>query len=403
MKRLAPSSVTFTFYLAAAVALGPLSTDMYLPTFPQMAEFFNASPAEVQLTLSIFTFGIGGCQLIYGPLTDRFGRKPVIVAGLLIYVLASLACLVTVNIDQLIVLRFIQALGVCAAIVVPRAMVRDLFAREQAARQLSRMGTIMGLAPAIAPVIGGYIAVFYGWQSVFFILGLVGLIVALITVFLVDESLAEKDLNAVRPRHIVRNYASLFRHREFLGYALTGALCFGGLFSFISGSPLVLIEVFGVAADNFGYFFGIVVLGYMSGTLLGPYVTKSRGLSFSIGVGTVICALGGSAMLLAAWIGLHSVAAVIVPMIVYTLGLGVVLPQSQAGAMAPFPEKAGSASALMGFLMLGFAALLGFLVAYFHDGTQMAMVIAIGLMGIGSVIVFHLTASGSTEDHWQEK
>ena len=260
----------------------------------------------------------------------------------------------------------------------------------------------MGLAPAIAPVIGGYIVVFYGWQSIFFVLGLFGFTMALITVFLVDESLKVKDLNAIRPRHIVRNYSDLIRHREFLGYALTGGFCFGGLFSFISGSPLVLIEVFGVAADNFGYFFGIVVLGYMAGTLLGPYVTKSRGLSFSVGIGTVICALGGVAMLAAAWGGLHSVSAVVIPMIVYTLGLGVVLPQSQAGAMAPFPEKAGSASALMGFLMLGFAALLGFLVAYFYDGTEMAMVTSIGLMGIGSALIFRLTASGSTEEHWEE-
>ncbi|MDF2367362.1 multidrug effflux MFS transporter [Sneathiella sp.] len=403
MKRLAPSSVPFTIYLAAAVALGPLSTDMYLPTFPQLAAFFSASAAEVQLTLSIFTFGIGGCQLIYGPLTDRFGRKPIIVAGLFIYVVASFACLFAVNIDQLVILRFIQALGVCAAIVVPRAMVRDLFAREQAAQQLSRMGTIMGLAPAIAPVLGGYIAAFYGWQSVFFVLGLASLIVGLVTLLLVDESLQTKDLNALRPSHIARNYLDLFRHREFLGYALTGGLCFGGLFSFISGSPLVLIEVMGVPAENFGYFFGIVVLGYMSGTLLGPKMTKAKGLSVSVGIGAVFCAVGGGSMVLAAWAGFNTVIAIILPMIVYTVGMGVVLPQSQAGAMAPFPEKAGSASALMGFLMLGFAALLGFMIAFFYDQTQFSMVYAIGLMGISSVLVFRLTAHGAAEEAFEEE
>ncbi|WP_161314251.1 multidrug effflux MFS transporter [Sneathiella litorea] len=402
MKRLSPSSVPFTFYLAAAVAIGPLSTDMYLPTFPQLAEYFSASAAEVQLTLSIFTFGIGGCQLVYGPLTDRFGRKPVIVVGLVIYLLASLACVVAVNIDQLVISRFFQALGACAAIVVPRAMVRDLFAREQAARQLSRMGTIMGLAPAIAPVLGGYIAAFYGWQSVFFVLGLAAFILALVTIMLVDESHLAKDPNALRPSHILRNYMSLIRHREFLGYALTGGLCFGGLFSFISGSPLVLIEVLGVRADNFGYFFGMVVLGYMSGTLLGPKMTQMKGLSASVGVGTGICAVGGISMVAAGWAGLNTIPAVVGPMIIYTVGMGVVLPQSQAGAMAPFPEKAGSASALMGFMMLGFAAFLGFLVAYFYDGTQFAMVYAIGLMGIGSVAIYLLTVRGSTEEMWDE-
>ena len=392
MRRLAPTSIPFTLFLAAAVALGPLSTDMYLPTFPQLAAFFNASAADVQLTLSIFTFGIGGCQLIYGPLTDRFGRKPVIVGGLLIYILASFACLAAVNIDQLVVLRFLQALGACAAIVVPRAMVRDLFAREQAAKQLSRMGTIMGLAPAIAPVIGGYIAAFYGWQSVFLVLGVAALLVCLITVFLIDESHPAKDINALRPSHILRNYGDLIRHREFLGYALTGGLCFGGLFSFISGSPLVLIQVFGVAADHFGYFFGMVVLGYMSGTLLGPVMTARSGLAFSVRMGTLICTVGGVAMLAAAWAGINYISAVVAPMMIYTIGLGVVLPQSQAGAMAPFPEKAGSASALMGFLMLGFAALLGYFVAVFYDGTQIAMTTAIGIMGVGSALVFWLTA-----------
>lgn len=403
MKRLAPSSVPFTLYLAAAVALGPLSTDMYLPTFPQLAAFFSATAAEVQLTLSIFTFGIGGCQLIYGPLTDRFGRKPVIVIGLFIYVLASIACLFAVHIDQLVILRFIQALGVCAAIVVPRAMVRDLFKREQAAQQLSRMGTIMGLAPAIAPVLGGYIAAFYGWQSVFFVLGLVSLIVGLVTLLLVDESLAEKNPNALRPSHIARNYFDLLRHREFLGYALTGGLCFGGLFSFISGSPLVLIEVLGVRAENFGYFFGAVVLGFMSGTLLGPKMTHAKGLSFSVGVGTVICAIGGGSMVLAAWAGLNTVSAIVLPMIIYTLGMGVVLPQSQAGAMAPFPEKAGSASALMGFLMLGFAAFLGFMIAFFYDQTQFSMVYSIGLMGVSSALIFRLTAYGAREEAIDEE
>ncbi|MFC4271691.1 Bcr/CflA family efflux MFS transporter [Sneathiella chungangensis] len=402
MNRLAPNSIAFTLYLAAAVALGPLSTDMYLPTFPQLAAFFNASAAEVQLTLSIFTFGIGGCQLIYGPLTDRFGRKPVIVIGLFIYVFASIACLFAYHIDQLVILRFIQALGVCAAIVVPRAIVRDLFKREQAAQQLSRMGTIMGLAPAIAPVLGGYIAAFYGWQSVFFVLGLASLIVGLVTLLLVDESLAEKNFNALRPSHIVRNYLDLLRHREFLGYALTGGLSFGGLFSFISGSPLVLIEVLGVRAENFGYFFGIVVLGYMSGTLLGPKMTNARGLSFSVGIGTVICAIGGGSMVLAAWAGMNTLTAVVLPMVIYTLGMGVVLPQSQAGAMAPFPDKAGSASALMGFLMLGFAAFLGFMIAYFYDQTQFSMVYAIGLMGLSTLAVFLVTVRGSSDEQWEE-
>jgi DHA1 family bicyclomycin/chloramphenicol resistance-like MFS transporter len=166
--------------------------------------------------------------------------------------------------------------------------------------------------------------------------------------------------------------------------------------------PLVLIEVLSVRAENFGYFFGIVVLGYMSGTLLGPKMTNAKGLSFSVGVGAVICAIGGGSMVLAAWAGMNTLIAVILPMIIYTLGLGVVLPQSQAGAMAPFPDKAGSASALMGFLMLGFAAFLGFMIAFFYDQTQFSMVYAIGLMGLSTASVYFLTVRGSTDEQWEE-
>lgn len=392
MTPLSPKSVSYTLFLSAAVALGPLSTDMYLPTFPLLAEVFSASVAEVQLTLSVFTFTIAVCQLVYGPLTDRLGRKPILVGGFIIFTVASYACLGARTIDELILYRFLQALGVCASIVVPRAMVRDLFEREQAAKQLSRMGTIMGFAPAVAPVIGGYLAVFYGWHSVFVFLGSASLLMALIVVFLVEETHLAKDKNALRPAYILKNYSALLRHPEFLAYALSGGLCFGGLFSFISGSPVVLIEVFSIPADHFGYYFGAVVIGFMSGTLVGPLLTQKSGLIFALKVGTVVAAIGGILMLGLALGGVDHAFAVVLPMIVYVHGLGIVLPQSQAGAMAPFPEKAGAASALMGFLMLGFAALLGYLIAVLFDGTQLAMVTAIGTMGILSALVFWSTA-----------
>jgi MFS transporter, DHA1 family, multidrug resistance protein len=392
--RLSPQSITFTVFLSAAVAIGPLSTDMYLPTFPLLADVFGASVAEVQLTLSVFTFTIAGCQLIYGPLTDRYGRKPILIGGLILFVLSSFACLIAEDIEELILLRFVQALGVCASIVVPRAMVRDLFEKERAAKQLSRMGTIMGFAPAIAPVLGGYIATIYGWQSVFVFLGCAGVLVLLVTIFMIDESHIQKDINALRPLHIYRNYRTLAGNAEFMGHALSGGFCFGGLFAFISGSPLVLIEVFGVAPAHFGYFFGMGVIGFMTGTLLGPMLTARRGLNYSLEIGVSISALGGGLMLLAALMDYNFVAAVMGPMIVYSIGLGLVLPQSQAGAMAPFPEKAGLASALMGFLMLGFAALLGYVIAVLYDGTQIVMVSAIASMGILAFIAFHITVAG---------
>lgn len=394
--RLNPSSVFFTIYLAAAIALGPLSTDMYLPTFPDLARVFNATPAEVQLTLSVFTLGIGACQLVYGPLTDRFGRRPVLILGLAIFVLSSIACTVAQSIEQLVFFRFMQAFGVCAGLVAPRAMVRDLFNRDQAAIQLSRMGTVMGLAPAVAPVLGGYLAVHYGWHAVFIAPAVVALMVVLVTLFFVDESLRTVNYNALRPGSIVSNYLSLFTNREFIGCSLTGGFVFGALFTFISGSPLVLINVFGVAPEIFGYHFAAMVLGYMTGTILGPYFTKRWGMNRSIAIGTLIVAVGGLIMLAAALSGIGTEYSVVLPMVLTAVGLGMVLPQTQAGAMAPFPMLAGYASAMSGFIMMSIGALLGYIVAALYDGTQYSLVLSITLMGILAFITFRLVIGDRT-------
>jgi DHA1 family bicyclomycin/chloramphenicol resistance-like MFS transporter len=242
------------------------------------------------------------------------------------------------------------------------------------------------------------LAVFYGWQAVFFFLGTVSMLVGLVLLFMVDESLVTKDKNALHPRYILRNYVSLLKHPEYMAYSLSGGLCFAGLFAYLSGSPLVLIEVFGVAADHFGYFFGATVIGFMSGTLVGPILThRGGGLVFALRVGTLFSAFGGLSMLVLALLSVDHVAAIVIPMTVYAFGMGIVLPQSQAGAMAPFPEKAGAASALMGFLMLGFAALLGYLIALLYNETQMAMVWAIAVMGVSCAIVFWTTARPSSE------
>ena len=179
------------------VAIGPLSTDLYLPSLPTLVTVFNASISEVQLTLSVFLFGFAGCQLIYGPLSDRFGRKPVLLGGLSIFVVASAACALATSIDMLIALRLMQAIGGCSAGVVSRAIVRDLFERQQAARMLAYSGALMGLAPAVAPLIGAYILVWIGWEANFFIVALWG--GALIVI--VSLSLSESNTVPPDPRH----------------------------------------------------------------------------------------------------------------------------------------------------------------------------------------------------------
>lgn len=391
MKALVPATFAFTCFLSATVALGPLASDMYLPAFPHLESFFSASVTEIQWTLSVYVLGIAVFQLLYGPLSDRFGRKNVLLFGLGVFIVASFGCIYVSTIDQLTFFRFFQSFGMCAAMVVPRAMVRDLFERDQAAKQLSRMASIMGLAPAIAPIFGGFMVVYYGWQGIFLVLVLYASIIFLVVIFFVEDSLLLKDLKALRPTMILKNYYDLLTHTEFMAYAVTGGLCFSGMFAFISGSSFVFINTFGVSTEYFGFYFGFVVIGFISGTLLGPKMSNAFGLRHSLRVGVMISASGGLIMLFFALGSFHHPLAITLPMFIYNMGVGVVMPQCQAGAMAPFPEKAGVASALTGFFILGFSAIVGLVVAELYDGSQIPMVVTICVMGLGSFLFFMMT------------
>jgi len=395
MADFAQKSIWFTLLLALAVALGPLATDMYLPTFPLLGQFFGVSASKVQWTLSAFMAGIAGFQLVIGPLTDRFGRKWVLVGGLLLFAITCYLAAFSQTIIELTIYRFLQSIGVCIAVVVPRAMVRDLYSRELAARQLSRMGTIMGVAPVIGPVLGGYLSVHYGWSGVFFFLALYAVLVAIFVAFFVKESLGAKDPHALRPGYILSNYRQLLTSAEFLGYAVTAGLIFGGFFAYISASSYVLIKVMGVSTTDFGYYFGLVVLGFISGTLLGPRLTQQKGLHFSLRFGTVCAFVGGLILVLLAWTGSMNPLAIVLPMLLYDMGVGIVMPQCQAGAMHPFPEKAGAASALTGFIILGFSALLGLMVANLYSGTQMPMVGVVFAMGFASLVFNYFVNTAS--------
>ena len=375
-------SIWFTLVLSMAVALGPLATDMYLPSFPQLGQFFHVSPSSVQWTLSVFMIGLAAVQLLVGPVSDRFGRKRVLLIGLVIFSLASYMAGQASSIEMLMIARILQSVGVCTAIVIPRAMVRDLFEREEAAKKLSLMGSFMGLAPAIAPILGGYLTVHYGWGIVFDFQAIYGGVIAVIICLFIKESLSLKDSRATQPKQIIANYKALLTTPVFMGYALTGALCFAGFFSYISSSSYVLIHLMNVPVDIFGYYFGFVVIGFIVGTLIGPRVTSRFGLEAALRFGTVFPLIGGSILMSLTLMDILHPLAIVLPMVVYNMGVGMVMPQSQAAAIHPFPEKAGAAAALTGCLLLGLAALTAFLVAHFYTETPMPMVIAVFTLGL---------------------
>lgn len=388
LRRPAPESLAVAMLLTAMVALGPISTDMYLASLPILKTVFATDTARVQLTLSVFLAGFALGQLVYGPLSDRFGRRPVLAAGLGLYLAASIACTLAWSIEALIAARLVQAVGACAGPVLGRAVVRDVHGPTRAATVLSYMASAMALAPAIGPILGGYVTVALGWQANFVIMAAAGLALLAALALMLDETNRWRDPSATAPGRLLANYLGLLHSRVFVGYALTMALSYCAIFAFISGSSFVLIEVLGVGTEWFGYGFAAAVLGYMAGTLLAGRLTARLGIDRLILAGAVIGAAAAGVMAAAAWLGWASLATVVGPMAVAMVGIGLVMPNATAGAIAPFPRMAGTASALMGFMQMGLAAVLGGAIGHIHDGTARPMATGIALALFGCLAVF---------------
>ncbi|MGH6926912.1 MAG: multidrug effflux MFS transporter, partial [Dongiaceae bacterium] len=253
-----------TIVLGALTAFAPLSIDMYLPSLPTLEQVFAALAASVQLTLSAFLAGIAIGQAFYGPLSDRFGRKPPLYVGLTLYVAASIACAYAPSVDAMIVLRFVQAASGCAGIVIARAIVRDLVEGIEAARAFSTLILVMGVAPILAPLLGGYVLQWFGWQAIFWALALFGLacLVAVATWVPETRPPAQRTTGGVVSAIVV--YARLIADRSFLGYALTSALALAGMFVYITTSPHLFIDVFGLSTQAYGWMFGCNAAGFIA-------------------------------------------------------------------------------------------------------------------------------------------
>jgi DHA1 family bicyclomycin/chloramphenicol resistance-like MFS transporter len=376
--------------LTALVAIGPVSTDLYLPSLPAVMRAFDADVASAQLTLSAFMAGFGLMMLVYGPLSDRFGRRPILLAGMALYGVASLFCLFAPSIHLLILGRFLQALGAACGPVLGRAVVRDIHGREGAARVLSYMASAMALAPAVAPILGGFLEAHFGWRSNFITLVGFGIAMLLALYLLLPETNRHRDDEALAPHRLYGNLLALLRDRRFMGYTLTLSFSFAALFSFISGSAFVLIDLLGVEPRHFGFCFACAVLGYMSGSLMAGRFTQRLGLDRMIGIG---CWLGAVAALLLALLALFAPqhwAAVVGPVSLVFLAVGLVLPNSSAGAIGPFPQMAGTASSLMGFLQTGIGALAGVVVGHALRGDSLPMALVILAMALASAASFFL-------------
>jgi DHA1 family bicyclomycin/chloramphenicol resistance-like MFS transporter len=373
----------FVWLLPVLVALQAISTDLYLPALPAISRALAADVTQVQLTLSLFLVAFAIAQLAYGPLSDRFGRRPLLLAGTALYVAASLACMAAPTVEALILFRVLQAVGACCGPVLGRAVVRDVYEPADAARVLAYVATAMALAPALGPILGGWLTEAFGWRATFAALALFGTAALVGILAVLPETNRRPDPTATRPAVLVRNYAELLRERSYLARVAVAAAAYGGIFTFISGSSFVLIDTVGLSPSAYGLAFAVGILGWAGGTFAAGRLGRRLGLAglLRIGVGLVLTA-GTGGLALALTTGL-SLAGVVLPMIVYMAGAGFLLPTAMALAIGPYPTRAGLASALLGFLQLSAAAAVGVLLSVAYDGTavpMMATLVALGLL-----------------------
>jgi MFS transporter, DHA1 family, multidrug resistance protein len=378
---LRPDTFALTVVLGLLTAVGPLSVDMYLPSLPEIGRKLTASPAQVQLTISFYLVGFAVGQIVYGPLSDRHGRKPILLAALGLFSAAGLACAFAWSIELLIVARLFQALGGAGAVVLARAIVRDLYSEARAGREFSLMGAIMGLAPIIAPLIGSVLQVAFGWRAIFVALFAIGSAAAAVVWFLLPETLKRRAPEPVSLLSTVHVYRTFMKNGAFLSHLGIITCSFMGLFAWISGASFVLQDLYGLSALEFGVAFALGSAGYMLGTVVAAGIVSRIGIDRTIGVGAVGLAMGGLAMVAAVTLGFTTAASLVLPAAFYLLGLGLAMPQGFAGAMSPFAARAGAASSLVGFVQQTCAAALGALVGHMLGGSAWPLVAAIATKG----------------------
>lgn len=387
---LKPEHPATTVLLGALIAAAPLAMDIYLASMPSMTRSLAATPEQVQLTLSLYMYGWGFAQLLAGPLSDRFGRRPLLIGGLSVFVLASAACAAATTIQTLIAARIVQAAAMASVAVVPRAVVRDLYAGNKAAHVLSLMGMVLGIAPIVAPVIGSHLHTWLGWQANFVFVALYGTLALACVAVGLPETLKARNPRATDVGMMLRNYARLLRSRRFVGYLLVAAFTSSGLFAFLAGSAFVFVSVMGRSEQGFGVLFASVMLGNLTGATIGSRLVQRWGIDRMIARASLAMLLAGAALVTLAWLDVTHPLAIVAPMFLYMAALMMTLPQSMAGGLTPFPEIAGAAAALLSFAQFVIASTAALLVGVAFDGTTRPMATVIAAAALLTFVAFRM-------------
>jgi len=368
-------------------AIGPFSIDMYLPAFESISNDYNTTIDKVQLSLTAFFIGIALGQLIYGPLLDKYGRKKPLIVGLCIYLVTTLFCVFTKSIDNLILLRFLQALGSCAGMVTSRAMIQDYYDSKEAARVFSLLMLVVAISPILAPSAGAFLLEHFNWHYIFVSLFVIGFIILIGTVFFLPESNAGDKSFSLTPKSIIQKYWSVFVNKTFITYCLVGAIAAAGLYAYLAGSSFIFHEIYQLTQKQYGLIFAFAASALILATQLNRYFLKKWSMSQISKLANIGQACTGIVMLLFAITNTINLTILIGLLFSYLLFQGFIFPNASAMALAPFKSSAGSASALLGFLQMGLGALSSGTVSLLHNKTQAPMLIVMCICACASMAI----------------
>ncbi|MBS0364182.1 MAG: multidrug effflux MFS transporter [Proteobacteria bacterium] len=376
--------------LGALTAMGPLAIDMYLPSLPSIGQGLHATTGETQATVSAFLAGMAIGQLFYGPASDRMGRRPPLLFGNLVYIAASIACALAVSPTMLIGGRFIQALGACAGGVVSRAIIRDRFNHTETARALSLMMLIMGLAPILAPLLGGALLGLGGWRLNFWFMTAFGVIVGVVAFFRLKESRSEETTAHAASETPVQAYLALLKEPRLMGYALAGSLNGATLFTYLASSPDLIIKIYGIPASAFGWVFGLNAVGIIGSNQVNRYFLRRATTDQILERSSLIAVGFGFLLVIAAVTGLGERWSVLPLLFLLLSTYGFMQGNTMAGALNVDPRRAGAISAMMGAVSFGTGALASAAAGVLHDGTPrpMALVMFVALVGSACALRF---------------
>jgi DHA1 family bicyclomycin/chloramphenicol resistance-like MFS transporter len=392
--------------LGLLTAIGPFSIDMYLPAFPEIAKGLHTDVAHVMLSLSSFFIGISVGQLLYGPLLERYGRKIPLYFGLCAYLLASIGCAMASSVNSLIFFRLLQALGGCAGMVSARAIVRDLFEVKENAKIFSTLMLVVAISPIIAPTLGGYVTAVMGWRFVFAILIIVDLLIIIAVYFLLPESKKPDAGFSLKSGAIINNFLGIVKHPQFYTYAMTGAVAYGGLCAYISGSPHVFMEIFRVNEKQYGWIFAIIALGIISASQISNLALRKYSSEHIIKVALSFQSLIGFTFALITFLGFSQIYLTILLIFLFLTCQGFIFPNASALTLAAFGHNAGSASALMGAIQMGVGAGASALVSVLQNNSALPMsgimafcsITALIVFAMGRKIIFQQTSTNILEE-----